>query len=327
MRRLVVMGVAGAVALVVTALVAVTVLVALSVLRGGDAPDGNPFAASMPAVDPGSSAARAAGSASPLDRPILERLAAVPTAVWLVPEALDVAQVGERVEEVVETARSQDRVPLLVVYGIPARDCVAGESAGGLPDAAAYEAWVDAIAASAGGAAVVLEPDALATADECGITGERLTLLSRAARVLAGNDAWVYVDAGHSDWVDPVRMAQLVEALGPEHLRGFSVNVAAFGSDDAERAYADAVLAALDVPLAYVVDTSRNGNGPAGPGEFCNPGGRALGREPAPGSGGLDAWLWIKPPGESDGSCGGGPPAGQFWVGGALDLAAAAGWR
>lgn len=322
MRRLVVVAVTG----VLTVLV-VTGLVLVVLLRGGDAPAGNPFEDALPAVDPGSTAAQAAAAASPVDRPILERLAAVPTAVWLVPEALGVDAVGARVEEVVETARSQDRRPLLVVYGIPGRDCVAGESAGGLGDVAGYEAWVDAIAASAGGSAVVLEPDALATADECGLAEQRQALLRRAADVLAENGAWVYVDAGHSDWVDPVRMAELVEGVGPEHLRGFSVNVAAYGTDDDERAYAEAVRAALDGSLAYVVDTSRNGNGPAGPGDFCNPQGRALGREPAPGSGGLDAWLWVKPPGESDGSCGGGPPAGQFWVAGALDLAAAAGWR
>ena len=30
--------------------------------------------------------------------------------------------------------------------------------------------------------------------------------------------------------------------------------------------------------------------------------------------------LWIKPPDESDGSCNGGPPAGQWWAGYALNL-------
>ena len=34
----------------------------------------------------------------------------------------------------------------------------------------------------------------------------------------------------------------------------------------------------------------------------------------------LDAELWIKAPGESDGSCNGGPPAGQFWLAYALML-------
>jgi cellulase/cellobiase CelA1 len=32
-----------------------------------------------------------------------------------------------------------------------------------------------------------------------------------------------------------------------------------------------------------------------------------------PGPAGIDAYLWIKDPGASDGPCRGGPPAGQFW--------------
>ncbi|MFI5427363.1 glycoside hydrolase family 6 protein [Aeromicrobium sp. UC242_57] len=76
---------------------------------------------------------------------------------------------------------------------------------------------------------------------------------------------------------------------------------------------------------ADVIDTSRNGAGSNG--EWCNPSGRALGPEPQAGTAGsLDAYLWIKPPGESDGECGGGPPAGEFWTERALELAANAGW-
>jgi cellulase/cellobiase CelA1 len=32
------------------------------------------------------------------------------------------------------------------------------------------------------------------------------------------------------------------------------------------------------------------------------------------------AFLWIKTPGESDGSCGGGPQAGKWWADYALEL-------
>lgn len=34
----------------------------------------------------------------------------------------------------------------------------------------------------------------------------------------------------------------------------------------------------------------------------------------------IDAFLWVKPPGESDGTCNGGPPAGKFWLDYALGL-------
>lgn len=75
-----------------------------------------------------------------------------------------------------------------------------------------------------------------------------------------------------------------------------------------------------------MVDTSRNGNGPlgaAGQDAWCNPPGRALGTPPTTRTGDplLDAYLWIKRPGESDGSCRGGPSAGTWWPEYALGLA------
>ena len=64
----------------------------------------------------------------------------------------------------------------------------------------------------------------------------------------------------------------------------------------------------------FVIDTSRNGNGPFG-NEWCNPPGRALGIPPTCNTGNekCDAFLWVKVPGESDGTCNGGPRAGRFW--------------
>jgi endoglucanase len=71
----------------------------------------------------------------------------------------------------------------------------------------------------------------------------------------------------------------------------------------------------------FVVDTSRNGLGSNG--EWCNPTGRALGR-PATGDTGaanVHAYLYVKRPGESDGTCNGGPAAGAWWAEYALGLA------
>ncbi|HEX5014864.1 MAG TPA: glycoside hydrolase family 6 protein [Candidatus Limnocylindrales bacterium] len=95
----------------------------------------------------------------------------------------------------------------------------------------------------------------------------------------------------------------------------------------------------------FVVDTSRNGQGPwtppsyPDPQDWCNPPGRGLGVTPTTDTGNslIDAFLWIKIPGESDGECtrGLGPagstvdpewgvvdPAAGDWIGAmALDLA------
>jgi endoglucanase len=77
-----------------------------------------------------------------------------------------------------------------------------------------------------------------------------------------------------------------------------------------------------------VIDTSRNGRGPAADGDWCNPLGRALGARPTAATGvwRQDASLWVKHPGESDGPCHGGPAAGQWWPDYALGLAQRAAW-
>jgi endoglucanase len=70
----------------------------------------------------------------------------------------------------------------------------------------------------------------------------------------------------------------------------------------------------------YVIDTSRNGQGPwqppayPDPQDWCNPPDRGLGLAPTLDTGEplLDAYLWVKTPGESDGECTRGlGPAGE----------------
>ncbi len=70
----------------------------------------------------------------------------------------------------------------------------------------------------------------------------------------------------------------------------------------------------------YVIDTSRNGRGPwappayPDPQDWCNPPDRGLGLRPTLDTGVplLDAYLWVKTPGESDGECTRGlGPAGE----------------
>ena len=106
---------------------------------------------------------------------------------------------------------------------------------------------------------------------------------------------------------------------GVAQARGFATNVSNYNATDLEQAYA-AQISSLTGGAHFVIDTSRNGNGSDG--QWCNPPGRALGAEPSvsPSGSAQDANLWVKPPGESDGTCNGGPPAGQWWRDYALGL-------
>ena len=135
----------------------------------------------------------------------------------------------------------------------------------------------------------------------------------------------VYIDAGNSRWQPPQVMASLLLAAGVSEARGFSLNVSNFDSTAAEESYGDKI-SALVPGAHYVIDTSRNGAAAAK--TWCNPPGQALGVPPTVSTGDplVDALLWIKLPGTSDGPCHGGPPAGTFWLPYALRLAANARW-
>ncbi len=192
--------------------------------------------------------------------------------------------------------------------------------------------------------------------------------------------ASVYVDAGHSSWHAVGDIATRLLAAGLPQAQGFFLNVSNYRSNDELIRYgtmvskcvwylqhnptatgdscanqwwpaadADAWYAAnvpADAVLThFVIDTSRNGQGPwtapagvySDPQEWCNPPARGVGLRPTAKTGVplLDAYLWVKVPGESDGSCTRGtagpgdpeyggavdPAAGVFWPEQALDLA------
>ncbi|MFI6156538.1 glycoside hydrolase family 6 protein [Kitasatospora sp. NPDC051170] len=258
----------------------------------------------------------------------LARIAAQPSSQWL-------GEQGARriAEEVGRRATEANRTAVFVAYNIPHRDCGL-YSAGGAADAAAYRAWITEVAQALGDrrAWVVLEPDAVAhTLDGCGVKGdvaaERYGLLAFAVQELKKRpNVRVYLDAGNPGWVqDPAELAGALRKSGVAAADGFAVNVSNFYDTERDAAYGARLSAALD-GKHFVVDTSRNGNGSAGAEAWCNPPGRALGTAPTADTGrpGIDAYLWIKNPGESDGECGRGEPrAGEFWLPYALGLARA----
>jgi endoglucanase len=277
-------------------------------------------------VNPASKAKAAADGVNPAS-PELNAIANTPTAYWM--DNLSTPAVDAKY---ISAAQAAGTMPILALYGIPHRDC-GSFAAGGFGSADAYKGWIDGVAGAIGGgtAAVILEPDALAMADclSGGQRQERLDLISYAVDTLTRNPATaVYVDAGHSRWVSADKMAAMLNQVGVGKARGFSLNTANFFSTGEEVGYGDAI-SGMTNGAHYVIDTSRNGAGPAdGEMYWCNPSGRALGAAPttATGNGNVDAFLWVKRPGESDGSCGQGDPgAGRFVNSFAIDLARNAG--
>lgn len=219
-------------------------------------------------------------------------------------------------------AEKAGTTPVFVTYAVPNRDC-GGYSAGGL-GAAEYTAWNQQIAADLRGhrAVVLVEPDSLSHLATC--TSERDTrpgLIASAVRAFTAAGVPTYLDGGNENWNTPALQASYLQQAGVADARGFFTNVSNFYGVDGERAYADRV-SALTGGSHYVIDTSRNGRGWSG--SWCNPPGAGLGRVPhaTGGTTGLDALLWVKTPGASDGTCNGGPAAGSWFAAYAVDLVA-----
>src|SRR5919108_182883 len=223
------------------------------------------------------------------------------------------------------TVAANGKLVTLVAYNIPQRDC--GGFSGGGTTADGYRSWIRAFADGIGSrqAIVVIEPDALANmtclseADQ----STRLSLLSDAVSVLKSKPATsAYLDAGHSAWLTPSEAARRLNMANVSQANGFSLNVSNFRTTPESVNYGNQVSAQTG-GKHFIVDTSRNGLGPTSDNQWCNPPGRALGDRPTLTTGQplADAYLWVKRPGESDGQCNGGPPAGQWWADYALRLA------
>jgi endoglucanase len=290
---------------------------------GAQQSSSNPFAGRTLYVDPNSNARRQAETlrrSRPQDAALLDRIASQPVAKWL---GGWVGNIQREVNQAVSTVTSAGALPVFVAYNIPNRDC-GSFSGGGANGAAAYRRWIGDFAKGVAGrrAIVILEPDALAGMDCLNAQGrdERFALMRGAVQELKAQAASVYLDAGNARWQPAAVMSTRLQQAGIAMADGFSLNVSNFQATAANVAYGEQV-SRLTGGKHFIIDTSRNGI-PAGAGEWCNPRGRALGVTPTTNTGHqlIDAFLWVKQPGESDGTCNGGPEAGSWWSAYALEL-------
>ena len=287
-------------------------------------------------ADPSSRTAQAAAQAKAdgdADRQrVFTRLAAVPQGIWLTPEQYPAGAVGPFVDRASSTAADEaGQVPTFVVYGIPDRDCTGGFSEGGLP--------ADRVRPVGAGdrrrrrrrrptSRSVVEPDALASALECD-RRERAGRADRRRRRSGSTAAGVddvrrrrSLATGSSRRSSPT----LLEEVGVDDVRGFATNVANYQTDEDERAYGEKLSAPAgrralhhrQRPQRQRFD--RRTGATRGTGLRHRPGRASTDGEH------LDAFVWVKPPGESDGECGGGPPPGEFWPERTMELASASGW-
>jgi endoglucanase len=286
---------------------------------------GNPISSATFWVNQSSSAKLQADAwrpTRPADAAQMDKIARNSQAQWM---NGGTGNVFTAVNNAVTTAAAVGGTPVLVAYNIPQRDC-GGLSAGGttITD---YKVWIAAFASGLAGrkAVVILEPDALTQMDCLSAADQttRLDLIQYALAVLkAQGNVAVYLDGGHSAWRSPSDQANRLRRANVAGADGFALNVSNFQLTLGNIAFGKAV-SDLIGGKHFVIDTGRNGLGPTSDNQWCNPAGRALGspNTTATDDSRVDAYLWIKPPGESDGSCSGAPAAGIWWGDYALGLA------
>ncbi len=147
--------------------------------------------------------------------------------------------------------------------------------------------------------------------------------ISYATEVVAGD----FFNCPNQYWNGGPLPAKIAELLG--EWTGVALDRFGEWSDDADDPALNTsgidlrysnMLGGVEPTARYVIDTSRNGQGPweppayPDPQDWCNPPDRGLGRAPTVATGEplVAAFLWIKTPGESDGECTRGlGPAGE----------------
>lgn len=254
-------------------------------------------------VDPHSQAATAAKT-----NPLIEKIASQPTFFWLGGWTTDFRKILDD---------GKGKTVGASVYNRPGRDN--GQySAGGAPGFQAYKTFIDGLANTVHATDAVvwaIEADGIDEIDnysdqekanryEC-LKYEINTLKTKGKTFLCVG--WHPVD----------EIVKRYNAIGAE-IDGFALNVSGFDDQASMEAKAAALFQVTGKPS--IIDTSRNGNGgvpydPAHPeASWCNPPGRALGLKPgAVNTQAVIAHVWLKRPGESDGTYNGGPAAGTWF--------------
>jgi endoglucanase len=185
------------------------------------------------------------------DAALLSAMVATPAGIWFLGGTPE--QVRSDVADAVARSGRQGRVPVLVPYNHPFRDCT-GYGLIGAADTAAYEAWIDGFASGIGNerAIVILEPNSIGLIpyaqrmdgrhDECEPTragsdgkrlpapgatpDERFAQLAHAIDTLAAKapNAAVYLDGTHSTWLPVGEVSYRLARAGVDKAAGFFLN-------------------------------------------------------------------------------------------------------
>ncbi|KAF0716256.1 Aste57867_2944 [Aphanomyces stellatus] len=267
--------------------------------------------------------------------PALDTISNLPTGVWWTDNN---PTYRSDVQTLLSSCNSSS-IPIIVVYGLPHKDCGAGYSDKGFnKDTESYLAFIQDLVTLVGNRPVlyVMEPDAIgiAATDSCGKTNQYVENMQQAVPLLTANvNARLYFDVGfwiiNNDW-SAKSVADVIASVGSKSRKGAVKGIVLNTSNirktsemiDKCKTF---LTAAKQDAYRCVIDTSRNYRTPNTTSEWCNNKYAAIGVPPTSNTGMpdvLDYFLWVKVPGESDGECNAtsqskdamaGPRAGYFF--------------
>ncbi|KAG9081901.1 hypothetical protein FRC06_005336 [Ceratobasidium sp. 370] len=267
------------------------------------------------------------------------KLTSVSTAIWIADRA-SVSSISTYLQDAsnIQIESQRKLIVPLVVYDLPDRDCSAGASAGEFSSAnggeGKYQEFITAVAAQLKSfpgiaTAIVLEPDSIGNM----VSNQGIPFCATATPVQKRSLAYaisvlgvlpnvsIYLDGAHATWLGwPDSLGPTAKVVGdiyaaakqlnPKALvRGISTDVSNYNGLDQEITYHTNLASYLNqvgYPAHFVVDQGRSGNQNVtrSGSDWCNFKYAGLGPRPTANTTSplLDAVLWIKPPGESDGS-------------------------
>ena len=218
--------------------------------------------------------------------------------------------------------RADPYLPILVVYSIPYRD-LGHHSKGGANSDDEYLEFIQEFCDALGDRSpiVIYEPDCIPHMEQMGVVDglDRMKLIKASIELLSRTNALVYIDIGNPKWLSTNKAVSYLSLCDVHKVKGFALNTSNYYATTTCYDYGKKISKRLN-NTHFVIDTSRNGNGANS--EHFNPFGRSIGQTPTTQTCYeiVDAYLWIKVPGESDGKVNGGPKAGRFSHNLALDL-------
>jgi len=210
----------------------------------------------------------------------------------------------------------QGSTSVVIIYGMPNKDCAAGESAGGAnKNENDYTNFINNLHSTVNNADIVyiLEPDAIALSinNKCGINNNYIPNLKNAIQILSQNpNAKIYLDIGF--WVLIYGDQQIYEVLNivnqidiNKKIKGFSLNLSNYRSKTESIESCHKLRELSGHPYTCIIDTSRNANGPDNDNTWCNLKTAGIGEVPTDNTNicAIDYLLWLKPAIEVDGHC------------------------